>query len=252
MYVGKLNIPYKSSVNFIILSDLHYGSNACDIDRFKKVVNKYLEDNYWFALGDMLDSIITSDKRFDYRSCEVDDILTIADELINILKPYSSNCLGYITGNHEEALRRKTQIDISQYIANMLGVQYMGYSAYLLLRFYREHHSELWKLYLTHGSYSGAIRYGKIRKLESLANIYDADIYICGHVHDLLYTDDMYYTLDNNGNLQEKHRYYIIAGSYLKPFDNYVEYKGIKPSRLGSPILTVYPEKRKVDITFVP
>lgn len=252
MHVDSITIPYKGCVDFIILSDLHYGAESCDIDSFQKVVKNYLDGRYWFVLGDMLDSIIYSDRRFDYKSCRINDIIHLANDLIDMLKPYSDKCLGYITGNHEEALRKKTQIDVSQYIAEQLGVPYFGYSAYLLMRFHRVNHSELWRFFLSHGSYSGSTRCGKIRKIESLSDIYDADIYITGHMHDLVYTEDFCYTLDNKGNLKEKKRYYIISGGYLKPFDNYVEHKLMKPTRIGSPLLRIHPEKREVNIEFIP
>ena len=259
MYVGKVCLSYSSPsgyVNILPFSDLHLGNKLCDLDLFKKHLKLLDEENtYWFCLGDMIDSVVLSDPRFDPKSCGLGDIvLDYADTLIELLEPYKDTCLGYLTGNHEEKLRKKAQIDVSRYIAKQLGVTYMGLVSLLYVSFSRKSHScgQVWLL--THGSFNGQTRYGKIRKAEELSQKFDADIYFSGHTHDKVYTRVVTYTVNRVGQLVEKERVFVITGGYLRGYSDsvdeycYVERKLLKPLPLGTPLVRIYPECKRVDV----
>jgi len=257
MYVGKVNIPYNSASDYIELipfSDLHFGNKLCDWNTFKNYTKLLDNENvYWMCLGDMLDSIIVSDPRFDTKSCGIGDmVLDYADKIVDVLQPYTDTCIGYLTGNHEEKLRKKVQIDISRYIAKQLGVTYMGYNSLLYLSFNRKHHNSSMVLFATHGYFNGQSRSGRIRRVEDLCEYFDADIYLFAHTHDLMSTKTTVYSVNRSGQLIQKEKVFILTGGYLKGYStsvdeyNYVETKLLKPTQIGSPIVRIYPEYKHV------
>ena len=258
MYAGKVTIEYDSPsdvVSILPLGDVHYGSTLCDFDAFKRVVSILSEERvYWCLMGDMVDSIVISDPRFDYTTSSIGDIiLDHADTIIEVLEPYKDLCLGVLTGNHEDKLRQKCQVDISRYIAKRLGAKYLGMSALLYVSFKRDKHYESYSMFLVHGEDSVSTRQGRIRKLEELTQIADADLYLKAHYHDLLTTKTVTFGVNKAGKLITKEKTFVLTGGYLKAYTNgsdssYVERKLLKPLVIGSPLVQIYPELKKVEV----
>jgi len=258
MYSSKLVLEYTSPsdfIDFVPISDVHYGSTLCDFDAFKKTVASLnTENRYWFLLGDIIDSIIVTDPRFDFRTTNVGDILLDhVETILDIISPFKDTCLGVLTGNHEDKLRRKCQIDISKYIAKQLNAPYMGTSALLYLSFRRNTHTEAYTMMLVHGGVNVNTRQGRIRKVEELATIADADIYVQAHYHDLLHTRTVHFSVNKAGKLVTREKVYVLSGGYLKAYmtdsdTSYVEQKLLKPLVIGTPVIRIYPEMRKIEV----
>jgi len=257
MYTGKVSFEYSTPSDYISilpLGDLHYGSTLCDFDAFKRAVKVLDNENtYWCLMGDVIDSIVITDPRFDYRNSSLGDIiLDHADTIVDCLLPYKDTCIGVLTGNHEDKLRQKCQIDISRYIAKQLGAAYMGMTALLYLSFKRSTHYESYTMFLVHGGANVSTRQGRVRKLEELAQIADADIYLQAHFHDLISTKSVTFGVNKAGKLVTKEKTFVVTGGYLRAYENgdssYVERKLLKPLIIGSPLVQIYPEQSRVEV----
>ena len=117
--------------------------------------------------------------------------------------------------------------------------------------FRRNGHSESLRLFATHGAYNGHKRSGRITRIEDLSSFVDADVYLMAHTHDMLYTQDVVYSVNKAGQRVTKVRTYVLTGGYLSGYVdgsdyNYVETKVLKPLIVGTPIVRIYPELKKV------
>ena len=125
MELQKINFTVKSAnekFSIIPIGDIHLGNRGCDIERLKKLVMwiKNKDNCYWIGMGDYIEAIVYTDKRFDPESID-DTYLTprLADavhqqkrDIINLLNPIADKCLGLHRGNHEEKMRLEHHTDI--------------------------------------------------------------------------------------------------------------------------------------------
>lgn len=104
-----------TQVHYFMLGDAHIGNKSHFKKGFykaRKNILKIAETNPVVItfMGDMLDSIVVGDKRYAPRE-QVLDLSESEQELINWLKPLvdhkNVHFNGYITGNHENTLKKK-------------------------------------------------------------------------------------------------------------------------------------------------
>ena len=109
MKVVTYRIPYKfgDEITLKPLFDLHKGAKAHDRRALKNFLADSDEKTYFLGGGDMMDSIIVRDKRYQKSSDGTfgDNIIDEQeDELYEDLEPYKNRIIGIGVGNHEEVL----------------------------------------------------------------------------------------------------------------------------------------------------
>jgi hypothetical protein len=152
--------------------------------------------------------------------------------IVEMLKPYKHLCLGLLTGNHEERTFKYSGHDPSRAMAKMLDIPYLRYGAFLRLKV-----GDIgYTVYATHGGSGAATSAGKLNAVKKLATWVDADIYLMGHMHDLLVDSSIRKTLDlRNKVVRDRRQTFCVTGSFLTFEDSYSEMKGYSPGRIGSP-----------------
>ena len=266
MEICRKAIKYKSRsevFNLIPLSDIHLGNAGCDIPRFKAMV-QWIKDTpncYWIGLGDYLDSICISDKRFDPLSIDpeyrIKDLSNLVNQqltyLLTILLPIKDKCICIYTGNHEEALRQHSYIDIGLELARKLDVPYMGYDGFIQLIFKREgdrdgkQPSSSYDIYCTHGFGGSRRSGGKVNKMEDVAHNFDADLVIMAHEHKKIIAPPVLRLgLNSGGKLIQKKQLAVMSGSFLRGYveghSSYVERFGYPPTDLGMVRIQLKPD----------
>jgi len=252
-------------IDVIPFGDSHFGSihaaedAACE-QRDIILKNK---NTYWVGMGDWADCITKDDKRFDMGGLaswvKKDDIVeSQRKRIVEFLKPIAPKCLAYLTGNHEETIHKAHQHDITRHIVDDLNVPYGGYSCFLNLNFRRCNKSE-WNLLIHawHGAGAAQTAGARLNRLLSLVNDVQADVYFMGHLHAMTHHTPDRLVLEN-GKIKSLTLEATITGSWVKAYTQpmtpddesigYPEMKGYKPSRIGAPVLHIWPDERKFTI----
>jgi len=263
-----------------IMADIHYANKGCHLALLKKHIKEIQNDPcaYWIGLGDYADYISYDDKRFD--PSEILQDIAVADlgnlgqiltsRVDDLFAPIRDKCLGLAYGNHEwRYMRDKDQQGLHQWLCTQMGVPNLGYSFLMNLTFVRVAQKNLrqkvldtvpdktgstrWslRLYGHHGAGGASTFTGKANRLAKFMQAFDADIYMCAHVHGeqslaipRIGADEKCQTLKERAALG------VITGSYLKTYQlgvgaGYGERAGYGPSFLGAAVLHVEPDKQK-------
>lgn len=266
-------IELKSKSDCVLLRglfDVHAGVKACDIELFKEHVEEVrtTPNMYAFLGGDMCECINPTDKRFDpkllttHNQKNLDNlVMNQANQIIDILRPIQHKLLFSLEGNHEDKFRLKFNMDVGNYIAMGLQIPMLGYSAMVRITFavkynMRNDSRRVKKnnlkcvraihLLATHGV--GGIKLGTaINKMEDLIKSFEFDIIWGGHNHKLgsAQATRIYLTRQDTPRIFDKNKILILAGTYLKTYDDsgsgYGERKMYQPTPLGCVTLKIVP-----------
>jgi hypothetical protein len=254
-------IDYESrseTFEIIPLGDVHLGAKACDEKLLSEKIEyiRYSPSCYWVGLGDMMDCISRHDKRHQEATlapwlCGKNPILKIQrDLLIDLLKPISDKCIGYTKGNHELAVEEDLSADAYLDVIEALDTKHdirLDMCGWINLKFRRcnKGGTTTVKMFIHHGWSGGDLMGGVALKLERLPSVYDADIYMLGHLHKLICFPSVFLGTDRSGTVVSRTRYSVCTGSFLKTAledaTTYAERKGLKPVSLGTAKITITP-----------
>jgi hypothetical protein len=195
-------IPSRSTVIRIIpIGDVHLGTVHCDLDALRQVV-RYIAATphcYWLGMGDYLECIRHTDRRFDPRVIPERHLARLADviesqveEFLEICRPIlcREKCLGLLRGNHEEMALLYHGVDPVDRLVAETGVRDLGYAALMVLSLRRNHDTRTLTVFAHHGHGGGRTAGWKVNRLREMMGFVQADIYLMGHVHDRI-VDDM-------------------------------------------------------------
>ena len=262
--------------NIFYFGDVHIGTllhNNSGFSRFIDMVQEPydgVKQNIVIGMGDYIEAIDHSDKRFDVHSVDLGKMRPDLqmDYFIEKIAPISKNIVVVLDGNHEYNLVR--YFPYTQRLCHDLRVPYGTYSA--VVSFYnRSKGGEklLFKTYVTHGY--GSIRSAagpperqetnmKVRLKDKLAPMHsDCAVMAMGHVHRLLIAPPVsrlcitsdesdihhHYTSSpqDSNEIHPDHRWYLATGSFLKLFrrgvSGYAERAMYPPMEQGFPVVKV-------------
>lgn len=252
-------------------SDWHLGPSNCHREAIFRMIERVAldPDCYIVGVGDLVDAVVPSDKRYAHCAMELDNPLLTpheqAREVTGILEPVRDKVVAVGLGNHEYTTLNT--FNICAYICDTLSLPYGAYNfKFIAIGKTNPVH----KMYFTHGA--GQLPSGAKDPIQRMANrkaalkrkldeSKHADcIYLgCGHNHQLLTVEptveDELMLTDVNGSLEQKYRYhedqtadyippesrwYGSSGSFLKLYSepgsgavSYGEVKGYPPAEIG-------------------
>lgn len=138
--------------NLYAIGDIHEGNRGCNLEKLKKDVTEVEKDDkgLWVNLGDNIDAIVPSDrKRFDPSTIDpkylndLDNLPTKQmDTVLEVLEPIKDKCLGFLRGNHEEAVRKYHHFDVISGACYKWGVPNLKDLAFIRLRFKRKSNNQ--------------------------------------------------------------------------------------------------------------
>ena len=252
MEINKHEIKYKSksALYYVVpLGDIHLGNACCDLDKCKEMV-KWIRDNkntYWIGMGDYIDCINYTDKRFDpdtvaepYSHNLANAVPLQIEDMIKILSPIKDKCLGLHRGNHEELIRLKYHFDVLYEMWKAFKVPMLNDSAITRLAFQKVTPNsdssrcaiDIFSMHGRVGGYKGGY---KINRLEDYIGYVDADVYLMGHSHIKETETKSVLYVDNQLNLKNKKRILAVTGCFLRGYQHgissYVE-KGMYPRQI--------------------
>jgi predicted phosphodiesterase len=251
----------ESPLYIVPLGDVHYGNINCDLKKFKDTI-EYIKNKpncYAVLMGDMCDSIMISDKRFDVSTIakelrdDLDDLaMAQYTKMRDMLMPIKDKILASVDGNHGDTLHKKYHTDFDAYLAKELGVSDMGISGFLVIKFDRKQfHTETVTIYMHHGFVAGRQSGNKLNAMDKLRSSYEADIFLCGHSHDLFAKSYLQVAVAGE-NIKSKKQYVANTGTFLKTVIQgatcYAEAAGYPPQKTGVIKITLIPSNKNVDI----
>ena len=261
MEVVRKEIEFVRSSDYHLypIGDIHLGSVHCAEDKIKLKINeiKGMDNALWIGMGDYADSITNNDKRWDSYGLaswvKKDDIIdSQRKKLVEYFKPIKDKCLGLLTGNHEETIHDRHQDAITKHLCSDLGVPYLSYSCFVELHFARRNgSSHVIQIHAWHGAGAAQSDGGKLMRLMRLVNDVQADIYLMGHLHDIIIRSP-HRLRCVNGRVRNVPLAAAITGSWLRAYTqpksgeeigiSYAEKKGYVPNKIGCPVIHIHPD----------
>jgi UDP-2,3-diacylglucosamine pyrophosphatase LpxH len=255
----KYRIEYEFGTTYYLkpIFDVHMGSAACDVQKFKKDLAEADENTVFFFGGDLFDSLVVSDIRYrkSNDTSEGDAIIDWnIDRAEEILSKYKDRIIGIARGNHEDVITKKCGTDIIARLCKRLGVNDAGYSGLFRLIFSFNGGKGRTVIVRYHHGWGGGSRTqgADLTKFSKDIAYWDADVFLYGHVH-RAQTDKIPRISLWGDKLISKPKVLCICGTYLKTYTTsiqptYSEIKGYPPVEIGGVTISIKPQDQWVKI----
>jgi len=253
MTLYEITIPNIEDCLYLLpISDLHIGSQGFNQEKLAGYLDWVKEhpNSRFILLGDMFNCVTKGSVRNVY-----DEKMHLPESrklFYEIFTPFKKFCLGWIDGNHEEAVYRETGDFVGEVVCDRLGWQYYGIDAYVKLRFGKRENNRkpvVYTLYATHGWGAGRKTGTALDKVEELRLICLADIYLASHHHKITVSQNICFIPDlRNNKLVETKLTYVAAGTF-KENGRWEGSKGFKPVKLGSPRIRLDAVRKDVHVS---
>ena len=187
--------------------DLHVGKFNCDENAIRKQIAEIIRRSELpnrhvrvFFGGDNMNSIkATGDRRFDFgeladwfvegKALNVKEKLSdICGQEINrfceLFDPIKHLTLGAMYGNHEKAMRTRSNTNVHEAMCNRMGFVNLTDECLIVLHLKRGRCVNTVTIYARHGYGGGRTAGAEANKLERLVNEWEcADVSLSGHTH---------------------------------------------------------------------
>lgn len=247
MKVVKVTLPRTmKNVEIRIFADLHIGDKHCDLGQIKQDIEYVRTTPNCYAIlnGDILNNATKTSVSDSYA-----ELLSPMEQIalfIELFKPIKDKILVMTQGNHENRTYNKEGVDLTQVVAQQLGIldRYSKTGVVLFLKV-GEHKLPscskrvpiVYSFYIIHGSGGGRKEGAKAIRLADMASIIDVDIYIHGHTHLPMVLREGFYRTDiSNGVVKYVDKLFINGSAKLK-YGGYGEAFEFKPSSTLGPVL---------------
>lgn len=254
------------------ISDAHVGGAACDEEALRGTVAEIAADRRyrrWVDVGDSIEAIRPSDKRFD--PCQlapwldVSDLANLgyaqADRYADIVEPIASQLWGKAMGNHERTVIARDGFNPHYHVLSRLARTAqkpiprldLDYIGHVLLKFYRSgeetpERCETVSMLVWHGAGGGASF--PATKLYNLLGGFDVDLLLTGHVHKTGYVERDVMTWNRTTGRQGlSRRTAVVCGTYARSYNpngspTYGEIAGYMPAAVSGVTVELAPFAR--------
>lgn len=213
------------TIELIHITDVQWGALTCQEDRFLEFRNWVLSKPNRFVLfgGDMIDAatVLSVGSPYENKFEPKEQLL----KFVEAAMPFRHRVLGYVGGNHEQRTS-KAFGECGSIIATLLGVPYSNGKQLIDIHF-GEH--QPFKVDLWHGTGSAKTKGAKAQMLHRFMSQGDSQLYLVGHLHDVVLLFDWRQKRVGDDITLEK-----IAGgmssSFLEFWGSYAERAGLSPS----------------------
>lgn len=196
----------------LYLGDLHWDHAKCDRTALKAVLDQALQrDAVIVLLGDTLCLMQGRDDRRSAKSSlrpehKVDAYFSsVVDDFADWFAPYASNTWFALEGNHESAVRKHHEIDVTRMWVSRLNaagasIQYPGYATYarVLLQHNTRRGSVRFFAHHGHGG-GGEVTRGTIQAQRRAVLYPDANWIVSGHIHSSYLVDHEQFRMNDAG-----------------------------------------------------
>lgn len=227
------------TVEIYPISDLHVGSQECDIEKFIKWRDKILERENRFILlgGDLIDNATKNSVASTFESTMTPK--QQIDYVIDLLRPVKGRILGMVSGNHENRSNRDANFDPTYWIAMSLGIEHLyrrelavininltpsegGYGGKGRVR-------PNYLITLTHGAGGGGRIGSGANRMEQFARSFQTDVLVTGHTHKPVSAPLVGYVADKSKKVMVPQLTYIMCATGWLKYGGYPTEKMLNP-----------------------
>jgi UDP-2,3-diacylglucosamine pyrophosphatase LpxH len=231
----------------MFVGDVHYGSPQCDKERFLRQIEFCLKNKvYVFLMGDMIE--VATRHSVGAGVYEQDSTADSQHEqMVEWLRPLAKAKLiiGSHAGNHEERVYKETGVNISKALSRELDVPYLGDACWSAFGV----GSQTYTLYSLHGRTGSRFDGTALLALERISTSFFADLVCMGHTHKCINSIVITQRV-MDGLVKEHKKHLLITGSYLKYDRGYGQTLGLPISKLGSPKVKFFSDKKDLLISW--
>ena len=251
----RTSISLNDRFRMLVLSDVHFDSPECDRDLLVKHLDQAQAINApVLIIGDWFDSMrSTGDRRHTHGAREEYDRLEYLDVLVEnsakFLTKYKDVIALITQGNHESAMLRHHNTDLTRRLAREIGSCYGMYRGWLVVntRLASKGQTTLsTKIYYDHGSGGSApVTRGVIKTNRRAVMLPDADIVLSGHIHERWIVEVPRIRLHKNYSVTQQSQIHVSTGTYKKEdlTKGWGAEKGFGPPALGGCWLDLWAER---------
>jgi hypothetical protein len=266
--VHRHTIPCPPSGRHITLwpfGDMHRDSRLFALDAWDEFATeaKATPHSYFLGMGDYTEfASATERKALSIASATLHDeqnykievmARKVTDRVVADLSFMKGRILGLLEGNHTYIFPDGTTI--TQKLCERLECQYLGAAAFVRLSVERSGSQRTaLDIYAHHGLGAARLVGGSLNRVQYLAEMAEADIYLMGHDHRrgiamgsrMKLTDGTAVGL----RVKERRQLYIRTGSFVKAYEagtpSYVSRKALNPADLGVVRVLIEPKRVRV------
>ncbi len=248
----KVNLPEDwEYAEIYAVSDVHIGDALFNHVEFHKFVEYVLEDPHRLILlnGDIINNNLINSVGSPY-----EDLISPNDqkkEARRMLEPLRKRILVATGGNHENRTMRAAGLDITEEIAEWLGVPYRENEAIVKLSIGSGRNGKpvVYTLYMTHGSGGGKRPGSKLNNLEDLSRNIFADIYVVGHWHSRIGHKPIFRFPDHrHDRIVEVSQLFTASAGWLN-YGGYAMQKMMRPQIRGAHPITISGTRKEATTT---
>jgi len=232
-------IKNKDYAEVIFFGDVHYGHPSCDIERARAMLDYCLKKKvYVIGMGDYLE-VGTRNSVGDSVYKQTPGPQDQLDFIVEMFEPLAKKNLliGLIHGNHEKRIENESGVNITKIICKALKTPYLNGACWNLVYVGKQSYT----FYTLHGSSGSRYIYTKLKSVVDISHGFEADIIAQGHVHEIDTNAILVQRVDRGRKVvEERKKYIILTGGYLKYDESYAQEKGLPPSKMGSPKVKLF------------
>lgn len=235
---------YPKGIELLMITDVQFGHVMCKEDRFLEFRDWVLEAPNRFVLfgGDMVDAAHAMSVGSPFENIAEPQVQVF--RFVELAMPLRHRIIGYVGGNHE---RRSSKMfgDLGHLIATFLRVPYSS-GKQLIDIHYGEH--EPFKISLWHGGTGSRTKGAKAQMLHRFMGQGDSQLYLVGHLHDVVLLFDWRERRKESKIVLEKFAG-VMSSSFLEYWGTYAEVAGMAPSDTMMARVILEPKGRKWEVT---
>lgn len=230
----KVKFPKSDTTHKILfLGDLHWDHIRCDRRTLKRMLDDAVAEDAWIVLmGDVFDVMQSrSDRRASKSDIRPehnneDYFGSIIETAIDWFEPYARNTWLVLQGNHESAITKHGEIDLTRAFVRGLNdrtgskIVYPGYSTYAMLR--AEMHGSTRrtkKFWLVHGHGGGGeVTKGTIQAQRRAVTYPDAEYVVSGHIHSSYFVAHEQWRISDSGKPYAVEQQHYTVNTFKEEF----------------------------------
>jgi|TARA_R110000824_G_scaffold188467_3_gene369812 predicted phosphodiesterase len=236
------------TIYLVPFGDIHYGAPLCATEKYQQFMDwgKGNPNVYYLGMGDYTDLASASERERLKSGLHDSTVDTLELMYMGLLEKFAltmehtrGNLIGLIEGNHHYRFMDGTTS--TNRLCNMMDTTYLGCTSFIRLVLKLNTMETSIDLFVNHGQGGSArLAGGSMNRVQYMAEMADADIYLMGHDHKRgVLPDTRLYLQDRKGALTVKERQVMYArtGSFLKCYvsgkGSYIVDTAKKPADLG-------------------